>query len=297
VISAGLSLLFLLSGVWILQKQKKRKQDTGKQDCLDRALILRDLQLAFWHQLAVALLGLCALGLLLLKQSGIYLALSLTLVFLIVCTHGENLLFCRAIRAGRFVIRRKRAKVKVEEEYGGTGSRRTVHVVSFTGASELGTFKVEDFHSYGPEYYKNGGAYFLVVVNGRLARAYPEMNYRLDPSPPWSNRRPGRRSFRESKRVGLLQQDARSGPSHGQGPQGLISKRKQYMKMPESLCSQAFLCGLAPKRQRKQASSHIFEHLGTSIEHLLSSMKMMGRKRTALRLFYQLPTERELCYL
>jgi hypothetical protein len=24
---------------------------------------------------------------------------------------------------------------------------------------------------------------------------------------------------------------------------------------------------------------------------------MMGRKRTALRLFYQLPTERELCYL
>ena len=185
MISAGLSLLFLLSGVWILQKQKKEEQNADGQDCLDRALILRDLQRVFWHQLAIALLGLCALGLLLLKRPGVFLAVSLTLIFLIVCTHSENLLFCRAIRAGRFIIWRKRAKVTVKEECGGPGGAvRTVHMVSFAGANELGSFKTEDSHSYGPEFYKIGGAYYLVVVNGRLARAYPERNYRLDPSLP-----------------------------------------------------------------------------------------------------------------
>ena len=185
MLSAALSLLFLLPGVYLLRSRKKAAYPEGEQPALlTRERILRDLRAPFLHQLAFVLLILSGAGLLLLKRPGIFTALSLAFLFLTACGHASALISCRAVRAGRFIVRSERARVETEYQYGGTGSRVLVHRVRFGDGADRESFLAEDFPGRGAAYYKNGGRYYVVAVNGRVARVYLAQNFRLDPSLP-----------------------------------------------------------------------------------------------------------------
>ncbi len=185
MVSAGLSLLFLLGGGLLLWRHRSKKQSPGAESvCLDRARIREDLLASFLRILSYTLLGLGVLGFFLLKSPEIFLAVSGTAILLVAGCHGENLLNAAAVRSGRFSLRRKRAKVRAEWRSDGHGGGHVIHRVSFGTGGELNTIVVEDDPDRGLLFFKPGERCLLVVVNGRIARVYPEKGCRLGPDLP-----------------------------------------------------------------------------------------------------------------